>query len=115
MSWSTRVTVCILYAGLALSVSGCVATRGFMTGVTGGPMIIDEIRHGEFDTKTAHTAGKSFAHMAGILTTIPVLWPLSAAYGTASGLYGAYHFWKIDKDAKAHPGRVRVRSHWRRK
>jgi len=103
---------------LCLTLAACAGTkaasRGFMAGVVGGPMMVDEYKNEEFQEGSLHSSGKHFAHMTAMITTVPVLWPFTAAYGGASGLYGAYTYWQMDREARNRPGEIKVRSYWRK-
>ena len=74
--------------------SGCAASRGFLVGAFGGIPTVDEAIHKEYDPDSLHTNLKVFGHQGMIISTSYVLWPLAAAYGGVSGIYGAYQFWK---------------------
>ncbi len=72
--------------------SGCATSRGFLTGVVGGPLAVDEYVHNEANNQSPSLAIKVGVHEATLISTTLVLWPFAAAYGMASGIYGAYQF-----------------------
>jgi len=82
----------ILVAFLALALTGCAASRGFWTGAMGGPQVVDMFVHDEVNIEEPEVHLKLTAHQALLASTAFVLWPLAAAYGGASGIYGAYQF-----------------------
>ena len=81
-----------------LILSGCAAAKGFLAGAVGGVPYVDEVRHGEVQPGSGHTELKVFGHQSVVVWAAYGLWPLAAAYGSASALYGAYQFWKYDRD-----------------
>ena len=84
---------------LPLLLSGCAISKGFLAGALGGVPYIDEIRHDEARVGSGHTELKVFGHESVIVwLAYGTIWPLAAAYSGASGLYGAYQFWKLDRD-----------------
>lgn len=90
----------LVSAFLALFLSGCAAERGFITGSLSGPAAVDEAIHGEFDPTYVETNLKVWTHRGILIGTGVVLWPLAAAYGGASGIYGAYKYHKHFKNEK---------------
>jgi hypothetical protein len=88
---------------LAFALTGCAASRGFVTGMFSGPGVVDEAvnyKHKVVDTASAEFNGKMWTHRAILISTGLVLWPFAAAYGGASGVYGAYKYDKELKDAE---------------
>lgn len=88
-----RVVLCLC----AVLLSGCAASRGFVTGMFGGVAVVDEVTRGEAQKGSAHTELKSGAHMVTAATLAAMCWPCSVALVGASGIYGAYQFWKFEK------------------
>lgn len=97
----------IALASIALSLSGCAASKGFLTGVVGGPLAVDEVTHEEGDIKSIHSIAKVGTHQALMISTAFVLWPLAASYGLSSGIYGAYEFIKYEKKEEAKSAEVK--------
>lgn len=80
-----------------LVISACAPTRGFIVGALGGPQIVDEEVQRQYNEESIHSSVKAMVHQSLIISTCYVLWPFTAAYGAASGLYGAYEFYKYDR------------------
>jgi hypothetical protein len=93
LSELTKKSFAIIFASLLLS--GCAASKGFLAGAAGGVPYIDEIRHDEVDPTSTHTILKIFGHQSIILWTSLGFWPVAAAYGSASAIYGAFQFLKV--------------------
>lgn len=84
----------------ALALMGCAAVKGALAGITGGAPYVDEIVHDEIDPTSFHTNLKLFGHQAVILVGSLAFWPLAAAYGGASCIYGTYRFISADDTPK---------------
>lgn len=76
--------------------SGCAASRGFYAGVTGGPLAVDEAVYDDIGYGV-ETHLKSLSHKGLLISTSLLMWPLAAAYGSASGAYGAWKFHNVEK------------------
>ena len=87
---------CLLVVA-AIALSGCAGARGALVGVMGGIPLVDEYTHNDVDPNSMHTNLKEFGHQSAMIATVYVLWPLAAAYGGVSAVYGAYQFWKYEK------------------
>ena len=82
-----------------LLLQGCAGVRGFTTGALSGTGVVDEVVNGTINESYVNTNSvefntKMWTHRAILISTSLVLWPFAAAYGGASGLYGAYKFHK---------------------
>jgi hypothetical protein len=85
----------ILVVGFVLS--GCATvTKGFVTGMIGGVAVVDEVKHKEAETGSAHTGLKTGAHLVTASWLAASCWPCAVAFVGTSGIYGAYQFWKME-------------------
>lgn len=99
MSFPLRNSAHAFFAVLSLlTLNGCAISKGFLAGAIGGIPYVDECRHDEARHGTAHTELKVFGHQTVVVWASYGLWPLAAAYGSASAVYGAYQFWKMDRE-----------------
>jgi hypothetical protein len=81
---------------ISILLSGCAATtKGFVTGAIGGVAVVDEVKHKEAETGSAHTGLKTGAHMITAAWLAASCWPCAVAFVGTSGIYGAYQFWHI--------------------
>lgn len=82
---------------MAALLSGCAASRGFVSGTLGGPQYVDEVVTGNAVSGSAHTELKAAGYQTLMIVTAWSIWPVSAAAAGLSGIYGAYQFWKNEK------------------
>ncbi len=82
---------------IVVLLSGCAPlAKGFVTGTIGGVAVVDEVKHKEAETGSAHTGLKTGAHMMTAAWLAASCWPCAVAFVGTSGIYGAYQFWKMD-------------------
>jgi len=82
----------IYFLLVVVLLSGCASARGFWIGAAGGPLAVDEYVHDEVKIMEPEIHVKVAVHQGILISTAFVLWPFSAAYAGASGLYGVYKF-----------------------
>lgn len=82
------------------ALSGCAMTKGFVSGAIGGVAVVDEITRGEAVAGSAHTELKAAGHQTLAIVTAWTIWPVSVTYAGLCGVYGAYQFWKLDRNLK---------------
>jgi ABC-type antimicrobial peptide transport system permease subunit len=82
---------------LAIALTGCAATKGFVTGVGGGFSTVDAVSEGLAETGSIKTELPRTAHLGFSIASIIIALPIGVTYVGMCGAYGAYRF---DKDAK---------------